>query len=420
MAGRDPRPPRVQGRLSPPPPHPDRRKDPDRQGEDPGRGFLPLAGTVKAPRRAASGRGELEAPPRFSSAHAPSSAFLYFREKKVDVAVIEVGMGGAVRRDERRDGRSSRYHEASPKDHEEHLGATISLIASRKRGSSSRSSPSSAARGPLLRRRVIGSGPRRWTLRFFDAFGRGAGRDGEKKGDRSVFRYEFEGEVFRLTPGLQGEHQEETQPLAAAAAEVLSRVWMPLEKKRSPRDPPGRWEGRWEPPREGRLSSSTEPTTRAARPPCGLSPGLFSAPPVLVFAMMKDKAIRRVISLLFPLADKNRPDVHSVFPGGAPEDILGLPGRSETKSWSSLLLGRHVSLARSAAGPADSVVVTGSLFLIAPIKSLPEAGERLKCRRSCRSGRSLLEGNSLSGFPPTLASLAATFPSSNIPTNSRC
>jgi len=319
-------------------------------------------------------RGKLEAHPTFFEV-LTLIAFLYFREKKVDIAVLEVGMGG----------RFDATNVVTPllsvitsvsKDHQEHLGTTIGRIAFEKAGIVKPFVPVVCGAGAPIAVRVVRERAEDRGAPFFNAFGCGHGLTAEKKGDRSIFRYSFDGVIFRLTPGLRGEHQGENAALAAASAVVLSRIWKPLEHKKIVEGiTRARWEGRLETVSKKPLvlldgahneggAAALSKYLRDYRP----------EKPVLVFAMMKDKAIRRVVSLLFPVAKRIFLTSIPYSRAAAPADILRLSRPFKDKITVEPSLSAAVELAKSAAGPRGLVLVTGSLFLIGAFKKLARSG----------------------------------------------
>jgi len=296
-------------------------------------------------------------------------AFLYFREKRIDIAVLEVGMGG----------RFDATNVVLPlvsvitsisKDHQEHLGTTIGKIAFEKAGIIKPGTPvicgaEAPAALEIIRRRA-----REVEAPFTDVFGRDNRLTCEKKAGRLACRYEFDGEEFRFTPGLRGEHQGKNAAIAVAAGKFLGRIWRPLGKKMIA---DGIAQTRW----EGRLET-------AGRRPLVLLDGAHNeggaaalakyivdflpSKPVFVFAMMKDKAIRRVVSSLFPLAKRIILASLPYARAAAPEEILRLARPFAKKIIVEPSLPAALALAKSEAGPRGVVLVTGSLFLVGAVK----------------------------------------------------
>ena len=230
-------------------------------------------------------------------------AFLEFAEREVDVAVLEVGMGG------RFDATNVVRPLASvittiAKDHESHLGSTLGKIAFEKAGIIKPGIPvvCGVRGGPALReiRRVA----RERQAPLAEAFG--PGRTLGIRRTRGGYRCVYTGANGRyaFSPALAGRHQCANAAVAIATAEVLARFWRPFDKaKILEAIGETRWEGRLE--------------TVRRRPPVILDGAhnvegvtalvsyvteVIRRPVVLVFAAMKDKDLRAMTRVLFPVA----------------------------------------------------------------------------------------------------------------------
>jgi dihydrofolate synthase/folylpolyglutamate synthase len=315
-------------------------------------------------------------------------AFLEFAERGVDVAVLEVGMGG----------RFDATNVVRPLvsvittialDHETHLGSTLGKIAFEKAGIIKPAIPvvCGVKDGPALReiRRVA----RERGAPLTEVFG--SGRTLETRWVRGGYRFVYAGENGRyaFSPGLAGRHQGENAAVAIAAADVLSRVWRPLEKARilaAVRET--RWEGRLETVRRRPLvlldgAHNVEGVTALA----AHIKEVIGRPVVLVFGAMKDKDLRAMTRVLFPVASTVILTRVPYKRSATPEDLLAaappFKGRvllepdtrravdlalleSRTGTYTS---GTFPRPPRSHGGPAP-VVIAGSLFLIGEVKRL--------------------------------------------------
>ncbi|MBM3311890.1 MAG: hypothetical protein FJY80_10320, partial [Candidatus Aminicenantes bacterium] len=192
----------------------------------PARDFDRLLGTVE--RRAAelAAAGRLASPPTYFEA-VTALAFLYFRERAVDLAVLEVGLGG----------RFDATNIVRPlvsvitsisRDHEEHLGRSVSGIAFEKAGIVKPGIPVvCGARDPRAERVVAAAAAERGSP-LVRVFGEGNSLRGGRRRGRWTFAYGFNGEKFLFSPRLAGLHQGENAAIAVAAAKTLSRVWRPI------------------------------------------------------------------------------------------------------------------------------------------------------------------------------------------------
>jgi dihydrofolate synthase/folylpolyglutamate synthase len=259
------------------------------------------------------------------------------------------------------------------KDHQEHLGNKLGLIAFEKAGIIKSGVPVVCGVSTGVAARVIKERANEEKAPLFDVLGQSGRLSVEKKRSRFIFRYVFGGETFAFSPSLRGEHQGNNAALAIASASVLSRVWKPLDKRKIIRGvEQAKWEGRLE-----QISRNPKILLDGAHNEAGavvlsryiedFCPG----PRVLVFAMMRDKAIRRVAGILFPRVEKV---VLSSIPyprAASPEEILLLTQPFKRKIIVEPSLRKAVNIARAECGRSGSVLITGSLFLVGEAKKHP-------------------------------------------------
>ena len=298
-------------------------------------------------------------------------AFLHFEERKVDVAVLEVGMGG----------RFDATNVVRPlvsvittisRDHEAHLGSTLREIAFEKAGIIKPGVPvvcgvpGGVALGEIRRRSRERGAP------LIQVFGPGTALRAARADGGFRFRYRSGTADYAFTPGLAGRYQGRNAAVAIAAAEVLGRTWKPLRKAAILR---GVREARW----EGRLET-------VARRPLVLLDGAHNEegaaslaahlrdvvrkPVILVFAVMKDKNIRAMARRLFPPA---RTVILTQVPykrSALPEEVLAAAPGFRAKIRLEPDPARAVRLALEESAGRTPVVIAGSLFLIGEIKRL--------------------------------------------------
>ena len=298
-------------------------------------------------------------------------AFLEFAERRVDVAVLEVGLGG----------RFDATNVVRPlvsvittiaKDHEEHLGSTLREIAFEKAGIVKPGVPvvCGVRGGAALReiRRVA----REREAPLVEALG--AGRALEAAPVRGGYRFVYTGGRgrYRFTPGLAGRHQGANAAVAIAAAEVLSRTWRPLEKGRILAAVRGaRWEGRLETVRRRPLvllDGAHNPEGAAA-----LAAHLRETvrrPVVLVFAAMRDKDLRAMTRALFPLCEAVVLTRAPYKRSATPEELLAAAPPFKGPVFLEPDARRAVELALSISGSRTPAVIAGSLFLVGEVKRL--------------------------------------------------
>ncbi len=300
-------------------------------------------------------------------------AFLEFAEREVDIAVIEVGMGG----------RFDATNVVRPlvsvittiaRDHERHLGRTLTAIAFEKAGIVKPGIPvvCGVRGGTALReiRRVArGRG-----APLTEALGRGRRLETRRARDGWRFVYSGENGRYAYAPGLAGRHQGANAATAIAAAEVLSRVWKPLAKAKilaAVRET--RWEGRLETVRRRPLvlldgAHNVEGVTALA----SHIKEIVGRPVVLVFAAMKDKDLRAMTRVLFPAASAVVLTRVPYKRSATPEELLAAappfkgPILLEPDARKAVALALRESKRRAGA----PVVIAGSLFLIGEVKRL--------------------------------------------------
>jgi dihydrofolate synthase / folylpolyglutamate synthase len=334
----------------------------------PQKDFCRLTGVVKRRVERLLAQGKLDAPPTFFEV-LTVIAFLYFRERKVDIAVLETGIGG----------RFDATNVVTPIlsvitnisiDHREHLGTTLKQIAFEKAGIIKPGVPvvSGIESGDAFR--VIRARAIEDKAPIFFPYGRDGRLTAEKRRGRYVFRFRHDGGTFRFSPGLRGEHQGMNAVVAITAASVLDRTWRPLQKKKIIEGVErAEWQGRLE-----TFSRNPLVLLDGAHNEAGAAAlkkyieDFCGRPPVIVFAMMKDKAVKRFASLVFPLA---REVILTSMPyprAATPAEALSLVRPFGREFVIEPSLKKAVALARAVAGRRGTVLITGSLFLVGEAK----------------------------------------------------
>jgi len=298
-------------------------------------------------------------------------AFLYFERQKVDIAVLEVGMGG----------RFDATNVATPlvsvittisRDHQEFLGSNLSQIAFEKAGIIKPGVPlicgveKGRARVVIERRALEVGAP------FYGVFDEEGAFLAEKTSKGYSFFYKSGGDTYLYSPSLQGEHQGRNAAVAIAAAEEISKRWKKLEKKKIIKGiENAKWEGRLETFSRKPLiildGAHNEGGAKALR---SYIRDLGPHPLILVFAIMKDKEIRKMVKILFPLASKI---IVTCFPSSravSPEEIKAKAVEFEDCMILEPNVKKAFQMALSAASLHGCVLITGSLFLIGEIKKL--------------------------------------------------
>ncbi len=336
----------------------------------PRRDFCRLLGRLKAVVLELIASGELESPPTYFEI-LTILGLLYFRERNVDIAVLEVGMGG----------RLDATNVVTPlvsvittvgRDHQEFLGGTLAEIAFEKAGIIKQGVPVVCGLTPGIARGVIKRRARELGAPFRGVFDEPGAFQALRRKDGYRFSFHFEGDVFAFSLELRGEHQGRNAAVAIAAAVEVGRRWRRLQRRLIIQ---GVREARW----EGRLESillrplvvlDGAHNEAGARVIAVYARDFLPRPLTLVFAIMKDKNIRRVSALLFPVAETIILTSIPLPRAASPEMIFSLAPVRGKKTFLEPDPIRAVQKAVEMTLPRGSVLITGSLFLVGEVKKL--------------------------------------------------
>ena len=277
-------------------------------------------------------------------------AFWLFREKKIETAVVEVGLGG----------RLDSTNVVQPIltvitpidfDHEAYLGHTIEAIASEKAGILKPGIPAVFAPQRPEAAQVLEARAAELhvPVTHFENF---EIRDLvlDARGSR------FSGIVCPLA----GEHQVENAVTAALALRALNI------------DPSGIADARW-PGRIEHVSPNPDIILDGAHNPAGaralaryLARFYDTRRIWLVYRAMRDKAIDEVADILFPIASElvlTAPDTPRAL---RPEALAEFAGRGQVEP----TVEAAINYARAQASDEDVIVITGSLFVVGEARKL--------------------------------------------------
>lgn len=307
-------------------------------------------------------------------------ALWHFSKEKVDVAVLETGLGG----------RLDATCACTPSvcvitpisfDHMDYLGHTLAAIASEKAGIIKPGVPVVTAAQPLEAMEIIEStaGERGAPLQV-------EGRDFHLTSEGPTFTWRGVRTAFwELTLGLRGPHQTQNAAVALAALELLGERGLP-SSEHSVREglASARWPGRLEelegdPPVLLDGAHNPEGATALARALDALYPGRRIH---AVFGVLSDKDFRPVLRTLFPKFASVHltpvPSPRTLAPEHYLEEARALCAQVELHSSPEAALAG----ARRGAGPEDLVLGTGSLFLVGRLRALVRSGP--ETRRNAR------------------------------------
>jgi dihydrofolate synthase/folylpolyglutamate synthase len=290
-------------------------------------------------------------------------AFAYFKEERVDLAVLETGMGGRLDATNVIDPLLALISPISL-EHQQYLGKTLLQVAGEKAGIIKPGRPLlTTARQPRIMA-LLQKKCREVQAPFY-----AHGRDFRGTQTETGFM-NFRGRSHRwkhLRLGLAGSHQVLNASLALAAAEMLMEMGFPLKEDHLRK---GLAETRW-PGRLERVGDSPPVLLDGAHNPGAtriLKRALEEKFPrrrlILVLGIMGDKEIPKMMSNLLPLADLlvlTRPHMERA----ASLELL----RKHASPWKKPTVeiadvGVALEKAMGEAGKEDLVVVTGSLYTV--------------------------------------------------------
>jgi dihydrofolate synthase / folylpolyglutamate synthase len=326
-----------------------------------------------------------------------AAAFAHFRRERVDVAVLEVGLGG----------RLDATNVAEPVvsaivsvdlDHEIYLGRTLAKIAREKAGVL-RAGRATVV-GPLApdARRAVLALARDRGARVVEAR-RGARLvplRGASADEPEDFDLRTPGHHYRGVVPLRGAHQRDNLLVAIRLLEEARRAGIAARLERVTRAVARvEWPGRLQ-----RLPGRPQILLDGAHNPAGaraLAAHLRGGPPfVLVFGAMSDKDVRGLARPLFPLASGIVLTTPRISRAATPRALARRAGKLASGARHEPRVGRALALACRLArvhGPETQVVVAGSLYLVGAVLRLKRAsprGNRSRARPATtpRRGRS--------------------------------
>lgn len=345
-----------------------------------------LAGTVRNGRRL-----KLDRHPTYFEM-VTAMAFLYFAEKEVEIAILEVGLGGRLDATNVVDPIVSVITPVGY-DHQASLGSDLKAIAREKAGIVKPRRPT----GPEKERRlaVVCSTQEDEVLEVIRTQCRAAGArwiPAPEHLDRRSLRHRLEGSALDLHPvlgarlklkvPLPGSHQVENALTAVRTLEVLHHSGYPLRPEAIERGIARTgWPGRLEvlPGRPRVVLDGAHNPAAAESVARHIRTFLPREQVLLIYGSLRDKDIPGVFSALSPLAREvilTRPASER---GAAPRDIIrngwtgGRPVRCRPR------LEDAWALARGLARPEDTLLVAGSLYLVGDFKDhLAGLGPRRK------------------------------------------
>ena len=295
----------------------------------------------------------------------------YFERRKVDIAVLEVGMGGRFDATNAVDPVVSVITTIS-RDHEQHLGGSLGRIAFEKAGIIRPGVPVVCAvkRGTAcstIKKRARAAGSP-----FIEVFAAGRALSAKQTTRGYRFLYKSGDRSYAFSPALSGRHQGNNGAVAIAAAEILSKLWRPLDKEKIiDAVETTEWEGRLEVVcRKPLILLDGAHNEEGAGSLRQYLRDKIRRPVILIFAAMKDKNIRKMAELLFPLAEKIVLTKVSLERAATPEEILAKVKRHRGRIILEPDVGEALKIAFRESRGRVPIIIAGSLFLVGEIKKL--------------------------------------------------
>jgi dihydrofolate synthase/folylpolyglutamate synthase len=301
--------------------------------------------------------------------------FEYFASVGVELAVLEVGMGGRLDATNIVDPCISVITDIDF-DHQKFLGNTLPEIAREKAG--------------ILRKGTIAvllpQHPQVNDALGKEIMERGAVAVSAVKNTPSVtpdsskyeaaplglnkFSLDVLGEEILVDFPLAGRHQLRNLALAITAAEQLNKCGFRIDARHIEQGIRNtRWPGRFQViPRD---HGSPETVLDVAHNPAGawalrsaLSTFYDGRPLTFVFGAMRDKAIAEIGGILFPLAERVVATQSDNPRAASPQEIADIAKQSGTEVVTEKTVNAALDRARTLSGESGVVVITGSIYIV--------------------------------------------------------
>ncbi len=332
------------------------------------------------------GQGDLPWHPSFFEMMT-AIAFAHFAGERVEIAVLEVGMGGRLDATNVVEPLVSVIADISL-DHQKFLGNTVGEIAREKVGIIRSGGvvvtlPQQPEANDVIGNTILDLGARGVSaVQYVPPVSPGS-TDYLKPGADPNFRTRYPlqvlGEQILVETPLVGRHQLRNVALAIATAEELNKqgfAGITAESiERGIRET--RWPGRFQV--IARHAGWPEIVLDVAHNPAGawalrsaLSERYDDRPLIFIFGAMRDKAISEMTEILFPLAERviaTRPENPR---SASADEIQQAGGRTGAKIEPVAEVAAALDRARQAAGPQAVIVVTGSIYLVGEVMRLLE------------------------------------------------
>ena len=322
-------------------------------------------------------RGELPWHPSFFEM-LTAMMFEYFASAGVELAVLEVGLGGRLDATNIADPCISVITDIDF-DHQQFLGNTLPEIAHEKAGIMRPKGtmvllPQHPVVNDALGKEIMDRDARAISaVKYMPSMTPGNEKNGSSHlaaMHQNRFPLEVMGQEITVDFPLAGRHQLRNLALAITAAEELNQCGFRITAKHVEQGiHTTRWPARFQviPPEDG----YPEIVIDVAHNPAGawalrsaLSTFYEGRPLTFIFGAMRDKAIKEIASILFPLAERVIA-THAANPRAATaQEIAELGAHTQAEILQESSVQTALEHARTLAGSKGVIVITGSIYIV--------------------------------------------------------
>ncbi len=309
--------------------------------------------------------------------------FEYFTSAGVELAVLEVGMGGRLDATNIADPCVSVITDIDF-DHQKFLGSTLPEIAREKAGIMRPGGtvvllPQHPQVNETLGQEILERKAR--PVSAVKHMPPVTPKSDAARRGRNRFPLEVMGREILIDSPLAGWHQLRNLALAITAAEQLNDCGftiLPAHVEEGVRNT--RWRGRFEilPARE----EFPETVLDVAHNPAGawalrsaLSGAYADRPLTFIFGAMRDKAIAEIAGILFPLAERVIVTRADSPRAASPQEVAEMSGHAHVQILEAESVASALERARLLAGSRGVVVITGSIYIVGEALGLLTRGK---------------------------------------------
>ena len=308
-------------------------------------------------------------------------AFEYFASVGVEVAVLEVGMGGRLDATNVVEPMVSVIADIAL-DHQKYLGDTLAEIAGEKAGIIRRNGmvvtlPQHPQANDVIGHAILEHNARGVSaVKYVPPVSPGAaaylaGRTVPVAG-RNRYPLTVMGEEIDVDSPLAGRHQLRNIALAIATAEELAQFGFKVTPKQIEQGiRETHWRGRFQVLPPSAATQQRDMVLDVAHNPAGawalrsaLSETFSGRELTLVFAAMRDKAVQEMAEILFPIAEQVVVTQVANPRAASTSELMQAGSRTGATVYAEETVPGALARAREVSKPEGVIVVTGSIFLV--------------------------------------------------------